>query len=279
MNLTYTATDDSFYFHHIVDKTPLQKDFRLHYEKAYEIYLFIMGRGEYNIEGTRYPLTPESMLIMSPNEIHNLIISERQPYERMVLKIDKKFTVPFISHGIDCFRAFKFRKLGQGNNINAEMVKESGLYDLFKKLGYHCAAADAENELVAKCIIFQILYIINNLIVFDRLPVHPPDNNKMTEVLEFINENISRPLSLSIISDRFFITKYHLCNIFKKTTGFSINKYINYKRVMLADRLILEGQRPTQACFASGFNDYSNFYRAYKNITGKTPSDAAKSRE
>ncbi|MCK9479528.1 MAG: AraC family transcriptional regulator [Firmicutes bacterium] len=279
MNLVYTADDGSFYFHHTIDENPMQKDFQLHYEKTYEIYLFIKGRGEYNIEGSRYPLASNSILIMSPSEIHNLVISEQEPYERMVLKIDKKFTVPFISHGIDCFRAFKFRKLGQGNNIDAGKVKESGIFDLFKKLALHCSEGGAENELVAKCIIFQMLYIINNLTAFDRLPSNPPSNNKMAEILEFINAHISEPLSLNIISDKFFITKYHLCNIFKKATGFSINKYITYKRVMLADRLILEGQLPTQACFASGFNDYSNFYRAYKSITGKTPSETAKNKE
>ncbi|NLB80453.1 MAG: AraC family transcriptional regulator [Clostridiaceae bacterium] len=277
MSFKYAAEDNSFNFHHTIDKTPHQRDFSLHYEKAYEIYLFIRGVGEYNIEGTKYQLEPGAVLIMAPSEIHNLVISENEVYERMVLKIDRNFTFPFIAHGIDCFRAFKFRKLGQGNKINAKIVEQSGLKDLLEKVAFHCSNGGMENELVAKCIIVQILYTINNVVEFDHLPAAPADNNKITDILEYINANLSEQLSLTIISEKFFITKYHLCHIFKKATGFSLNKYIIYKRIMLTDRLILEGSLPTEACFASGFHDYSNFYKAYKKITGKTPRETAKS--
>ena len=273
-SINYEAEDRSFNFHHTRDECPHPQDFPLHYENGYEIYLFISGCGEYNIEGNRYKLEPYSILMMNINEIHMLNISEEQPYERAVLTISKDFLPPFITHGVDFFRAIKFRKLGYGNSISSEIVASSGLLELFNKFEHHCRINDAENEIVAKCIIVQILSIINSISKTDLLPTHISGNDKINAVLEYINSNLNEQLSLDSICEKFYLTKYHLCHTFKQATGYSVNKYITFKRILIADGLMLEGYNATQSCFMSGFNDYSNFYKSYRKLTGRPPRSA-----
>jgi AraC-like DNA-binding protein len=272
-DIVYTSSDGSFYFRHTREEQPNPDNYRLHYETGYEIYVFLSGEGSYNIEGTRYELEPYSLLMMNSNELHALQISKDQPYERIVLTFKKNFLPPFLSHGVDFFRSIKYRKLGHGNQIQADVVQSSGLLPIFEKLQVLLDKPSAENEFVAKCVLVELLSVINLVKETDpsAAPVQKPAISKVSAMLEYINSNLGEELSLDNLAERFFLTKYHLCHIFKEATGYSINQYISYKRIHLADGLMLEGYTPTQACFMSGFNSYSNFYKSYRKLTGRSP--------
>ncbi|WP_460323162.1 helix-turn-helix domain-containing protein [Paenibacillus sp. YSY-4.3] len=270
-NLHYEAADGSFRYHHIRDEQPNPLDHKLHYEKGFEIFMFISGAGSFTIEGSKYELEPYSILIMNSNELHVVNIAEHLPYERMVLTLDANFLPPFMASGVDFFRTIKFRKLGQDNQFSAEVVRASGLLELFDKLQRALKQRSAEHEIVAKCVIVQILAAINDLAQADLPSSSKQGDGKIGAVLEYINANLEEQLTLDQLSEQFFVTKYHLCRIFKEATGFTINQYITYKRIHLADRLMTQGFTPTQACFMSGFNGYSSFFKAYRKLTGGTP--------
>jgi AraC-like DNA-binding protein/mannose-6-phosphate isomerase-like protein (cupin superfamily) len=271
LNINYKADDNSFHFHHKCDEQPNPTDFQLHYEIGYEIFMFISGAGSYNIEGSTYQLEPYSVLIMNSNELHVVNISKHSPYERLVLTINENFLPPFMLNGVDLFQKMKFRKLGQDNKIKAETVISSGLLELITKLYQLLEKKSPENEIVAKCVIVQILSTINNIAETDFPRTNRKANHKVIGVLEYINSHLDETLTLDSLSEKFFLTKYHLCHTFKDATGYSIHQYIAYKRIRLADRLMLEGYTPTQACFMTGFNCYSNFYKSYRKLTGKSP--------
>ena len=86
----------------------------------------------------------------------------------------------------------------------------------------------------------------------------------MYEVIRYINQNLSADLSLPMLEKRFFISRQYLNQRFKKATGTTVWDYILTKRLILANQLMDEGEPATSAAFASGFCDYSSFYRAYK---------------
>ena len=98
-------------------------------------------------------------------------------------------------------------------------------------------------------------------------------NRKVIELIEFIGNNISEDLSIDLLADRFYMSKYHMMRIFKNETGYSIHQYISEKRILLARTLILGGMPATAACLECGFKDYSSFSRAFKNQLGVLPSE------
>ena len=51
-----------------------------------------------------------------------------------------------------------------------------------------------------------------------------------------------------------------------------LKNYINNKKILYAQSLLLAGDRPADVCEACGFHDYSTFYRLYRKITGTTPT-------
>ncbi|WP_079426135.1 helix-turn-helix domain-containing protein [Clostridium oryzae] len=98
-------------------------------------------------------------------------------------------------------------------------------------------------------------------------------DNKIPHILDYINKNLSKKLSLDLLSSIFYINKYHLCHLFKKNTGFTVQEYVIYKRIMKAKELLSQGISAVETCDAVGFGDYSNFYRYFKKVVGKTPKE------
>jgi AraC-like DNA-binding protein len=102
------------------------------------------------------------------------------------------------------------------------------------------------------------------------------NDSRILGVLKYLGEHLRDELTLETIADRFSISKNYLNLLFRKATGTTVNHYIRTKRLGLARKEILRGSDAQQAAYNAGFNDYSNFYRAYKAFYGSIPSAPGK---
>ena len=67
-------------------------------------------------------------------------------------------------------------------------------------------------------------------------------------------------------------------HLFKIETGTSIGSYITDKRLYMARNYILNGDSITDACYKSGFRNYSAFYHAHMNKYNESPKSIKKVR-
>ena len=98
---------------------------------------------------------------------------------------------------------------------------------------------------------------------------------QVDEILSYINTHISENLTLEELSAHFFLSSSYLCRIFKATTGTTINKYITAKRITISKSLLSQGYSVNEACEACGFNDYSNYLKAFTKAVGISPKKYA----
>lgn len=64
----------------------------------------------------------------------------------------------------------------------------------------------------------------------------------------------------------------YLCNVFKNTTGYTIQNYLNTIRIQKAIDQIYHSHKPLMEISANvGFKDIHHFNRVYKAVTGQTP--------
>jgi len=96
-------------------------------------------------------------------------------------------------------------------------------------------------------------------------------DEKNALILRYINENLTEELTVDFLAERFYVSKYHMMRSFKKNTGFSIHEYISEKRLLLSRDLLEAGFSATDACYGSGFHNYSTYARAYKKLFGAPP--------
>ncbi len=89
----------------------------------------------------------------------------------------------------------------------------------------------------------------------------------------YISDHLSEKISLGDIANAVHLTPEYCCSLFKKQTGKTVFDYILDQRMDTAKRLIMLGDMPLRAISAEvGFADYNYFSRAFKRITGLTPS-------
>lgn len=92
------------------------------------------------------------------------------------------------------------------------------------------------------------------------------------KVILYIDDDVSRELSLSVIAEHFNLSSAYLSAIFKKETGKNLTDFVNERRVSRAKLLLrttsLQIQTIAQHC---GFFDVHYFSRVFKKIVGKTP--------
>lgn len=95
--------------------------------------------------------------------------------------------------------------------------------------------------------------------------------------LRLINEKVKNSLSSNIhidsLADLCGVSGRHLSRMFKKTTGYTLGKYISYERINLAKFLLSQPQGLVkEVAFKCGFKSQSSFSQAFHEATGLTPS-------
>lgn len=248
------------------DASPDSSQFILHnHNDVYEIVLFINGDAEYHAEGNVYKVKPYDMLIARPFELHRIVCRPGTPYERIVLSVETSF---FSKNECERLTAvFENRSLGCGNLISGSIVKEE-LLESFNRI---CRYVELNELIIARAALIEFLYLLNHAEhSTTRTIVH---DKRISGIIKYINTHLSDEITLEQLAEEFYINKYHLCRIFKKSTGYTVNRYINYKRLLVVRELHAKGQSLLEASINAGFNNYSHFYRMYVKQNGDTPKN------
>ena len=97
----------------------------------------------------------------------------------------------------------------------------------------------------------------------------------ISNVLLYIGDHYDKPLSLEMLSQKFYVSKYHLSHEFSRIVGTSIYRYVMLKRLVMARQMLSNGIAPGTVSISCGFSDYSNFYRAFRAHYGISPGICA----
>lgn len=94
------------------------------------------------------------------------------------------------------------------------------------------------------------------------------------EIIEYVENHISEPISLKTLSHQFGISHAYLGQMFRKETGIKFNDYMNSMRVERA-KLMLRGRQVTINSVATelGYSNPDYFYKVFKKLTGISASE------
>lgn len=95
----------------------------------------------------------------------------------------------------------------------------------------------------------------------------------LNEALAYINENLTEPFGERDFAAISGLSPSTFSRSFRRHAGMPLVQYVNRLRVNLACQLLTGQDRMpiTEVCFASGFNNLSNFNRQFLARKGMTP--------
>lgn len=252
--------NEKFRLFHLCDMS--DRTYEFHYHDFYKIIFFIRGDVSYNIEGKNYELSPYDIVFVGRNEIHKPTVSCDSEYERYIIYISESFFLD------DPRYKFCFDKMCE-NHVNVMKMSTQDNNTLKELLDHMCLALksnDMFGDLYADINLRQFLLTVNDSIAKNGIDYqgHIQFNSKIVEVCDYINSHLSEDLSVAVLSDKFYISKYYLMHQFKAQAGISLHQYVLEKRIQYTHKLIEGGIKVTQACIEAGFNEYSTYLKASK---------------
>lgn len=250
-----------------INPTPTNEpNYKLHnHDDQYEIFLFIKGDANFHIEGNIYSSHPHALYITRPFEMHYNEFLSSATYERIVINIPIAF---FKQHNCpELESVFLNRALGTHCQIPAHIVDQE-MFDRILKINHYLQQGAF---LIAQGVLLEFLYLLNT--ITEPLTCPTTEDERITQMLLYINAHLTDTLSLTDLADQFFINKHYLCRLFKKVTGYTVNHYINHKRLILVHDLHKQGQTLLEASLNAGFNSYAHFYKTHRTILGTSPKE------
>lgn len=256
-------------------KDAYPKEVSLHHHDFYEVYFFLSGNVQYNIESRSYLLTPGDVLLISPMELHQPMFGQDQrEYERIVLWIDKQFLEGFSLPGQSFTVCFDTENPHHTNLLRPEGVARQFLMFMLEQLISENSTEDPYWEVSAMTYLAQVLILLNRLALKHRKEESVTgQDSTVYSVLGYINEHYSESLTLDDLANQFFISKYHLAREFQRLVGTSVHRYIVQKRLVMAKQMLSAGKPSSEVYQSCGFGDYSNFYRAFKSEYQISPKE------
>lgn len=97
---------------------------------------------------------------------------------------------------------------------------------------------------------------------------------KFMEVCDYINKHCTENLTLDDVAEMAGFSKYHFSRLFKQFTSHSFYKYLNLRRIMFAEKMLINPETSvTEVALLSGFNSISAFIRMFKICKKCTPTE------
>ena len=92
------------------------------------------------------------------------------------------------------------------------------------------------------------------------------------KIERFIEENITKKITLDMICKRFHFTKEYLSYLFKKNTGKTLIGYVNERKMRIAKDMIQYGEIPlNEIAERLGYSNYSYFSRLFSKQFNAPP--------
>lgn len=250
----------------------------MHIHDCCEVFLCLSNNQEFMIGDSMFSANRNDMLVVNQFEIHKLLEKPNSFCERYVFKLHPRFLLLNSTSKTDLSGCFydrvKFNR--QVKLTDKQALELINLFNSFK----NCDMLG--DDILTNVNAIKAVVLINRYLsagTGEVSKVSYSSNTVVESVVGYINDNLFSNINLDELSKRHFISKNHLCRIFKKHTGTTVVNYITLRRIAEAKKFLNDGYDVKDTCEKCGFNDYSHFIRTFKNIVGVPPKQYIKRKE
>lgn len=254
----------------------VNKDVPLTHSHQYnEIYFLQSGKCNVYIDNETYCLEDGSVLFIPAFKEHTFIYPFTQDIKRTVLYISTEQLNWYFN------KDFKdeINNLFINKHLQLSRKSFSNLSNIFEKIQFEKYSLDNMSELLTKAYFFElIIYLIrcqrytHNINQKTNL-----SNITICEIVNFIENNYSRQLTLPEIAAQFGISESSLTKKIKIFTNMTFKEYLTKTRIEEAKSLLISSEKSiTEIAYECGYNNSNFFGDVFKKAVGMSPSSYRK---
>lgn len=252
-----------------------EKAMEMHIHDCCELYYSISGGKQFLIDNRFYSIAPGDLFIINQYESHKLTQIDNQLHERIVLPVHPDYVKQLSTEKTNLNYCFTNRdsRFQHKVSLNREQQKRF-LYYINKII----SARGFAHDIIEQAAFMELMVMINILSNTNAEAVVENEykyNHQVDDILLYINQSISQPLTVEQLAEHFFLSESYICRIFKQATGTTVGKYITARRISIAKAHLSTGANVNEAFEKSGFGDYSNFFKAFTKAVGVSPKKYA----
>jgi AraC-like DNA-binding protein len=239
----------------IAVKEKVISSYPTHWHEFYEIELILSGRGSYVIDGRAHSIKKNMLFFMTPVNFHEVNTEKSEV-----------ITLMFMGEACDGNLLFRLSSLFGSGGVSLSDEDAGFLASLMRELK---KSTDSGDEDYNSSLIGSILGKISKI-----NSAHTRGFlTRVQKAMLYIQNNFRNDIRLADIASAADTSPTYLSGIFAKECGVSLKEYISNVRYEYAKKLLeYSDMSITDICFESGFCDYANFERRFKERFQISPS-------
>ena len=237
----------------------------LHTHPFTELFYVVDGKGEFNIQGQRFPVKPNDFVIINPQVEHTELSSPDEPLEYIVLGINglSFSNLTPVSEGGHPFSFFNLRDEQKDilRYLNA-MVQEATSQSMSYELVCHH--------------LLEILLI--KILRHQHFDLEVGKQSKATKDISFIKHYLEtyyhESIQLEDLASMTHLSRFYISHSFKKEIGMSPMEYLIDIRIKESKILLrTTNYSISQVADIVGFTTPTYFSKQFRKSTGISPTD------
>ncbi len=145
---------------------------------------------------------------------------------------------------------------------------------IFKKIFQAMKTDKILGSFTASYHVYESLIELCKAIKEQEAPQQYQRRNHLMPVLQYIDENLEKSITLEDLSSIIGVTPQHLCRVFKECLDIRPFEYISRLRIQVAKKYLIDNKVSiAEIANMVGFNNTSYFCLIFKRFEGITPTE------
>lgn len=249
-----------------------------HYHPEIELVYIIKGSGKQFIGDSVHLFKSGDMLLLGSGLPHMWSSDQKFLRNNSKLKMEA-----IVMHFMPECLGEHFFSLPENNSLvklldrakQAVRIKENTKLIVAALMKQLLTSKDTERIILLLQILHVIAYskqtksVCTKGLIFQE---NPADSERLNNIYQYTLNNFSKPITLEQVAKIAHLSPQSFCRYFKSRIKKTFSRFLIEIRIGNACKLLAEtNANVSTICYQCGYNNFSNFNRHFKSITGRTP--------
>ncbi|MEE0868089.1 MAG: AraC family transcriptional regulator [Clostridia bacterium] len=256
-----------------------------HYHSYIELIYCLCGKFKTWANNNQYYIFPGDLIVINSNDVHAIQSVSEEGGEYIVLRFEPeilyesshdifeaKYTLPFIINNSSTQKVFPYSEI-YSTDIPKLMHNALSEYEN-ADYGYELALRSD----ICRIFVWILRFWSRNGIQFtEGTSISSEHIKAMQTVLEYIAGHYSEEISAESMAELANMSYSYFSRIFKQVMNKSFNDYLNYVRIIEAEKLLASTDKSiTEIAYETGFSSSSYFIKIFDKYKGMPPGNFRK---